>query len=113
MSRIYAAGPLWGEIFETTLFPGDKHTFQRVATSPSISKMREKNKDKKPIFYATVVGCIDYQFMFEDGHHQTGFIFDLGKQFQLKQTVLASGKISGLTWMMHRSSLLISILFPI
>ncbi len=61
--------PSGGEIFETTLFPGDKHTFQRTATSPPVSKMRERDKDKKAIFYAAVVGCIDYQFMFGDGHH--------------------------------------------
>jgi hypothetical protein len=33
-------------------------------------------------------------------------------EFQWKQTVQISGKISGLTWMTHRSSLLISISFP-
>jgi hypothetical protein len=76
--------PSGGEIFETTLFPGDKHTFQRTATSPPVSKMRERNKDKKAIFYAAVVGCIDYQFMFGDGHHQTGFIFDLGKKMPVE-----------------------------
>jgi hypothetical protein len=72
--------PSRGQIFETTLFPGDKHTFQRVATFRSVSKLRERDKDKKAIFYAALVGCIDYQFMFEDGHHQTGFIFDLGRK---------------------------------
>jgi hypothetical protein len=73
-----------GQLFETTLFPGDKHTFQRVATFQFVSKLRERDKDKKPIFYAAVVGCIDYKFMFGDGHHQTGFIFDLGKRIPVE-----------------------------
>jgi hypothetical protein len=73
-----------GQIFETTLFPGDKHTFQRVAAFTLVSKLRERDKDKRAIFYAAVVGCIDYQFMFGNGHHQTGFIFDLGKKIPIE-----------------------------
>jgi hypothetical protein len=72
--------PPGGEIFETTLFPGDKHTFQRVATFRLVSKLRQRDKNRKAIFHAAVVGCIDYQFMFGDAYHQTGFIFDLGKK---------------------------------
>jgi hypothetical protein len=76
--------PSGGQIFETTLFPGDKYTFQRVAAFQFVSKLRERDKDKKAVFYAAIVGCIDYQFMFGAGHHQTGFIFDLGKQIPVE-----------------------------
>jgi hypothetical protein len=78
--------PSGGQSFEVTLFPGDKYTFQRVAAFTLVSKLRERDKDKKAIFYAALVGCIDYQFMFEDGHHKTGFIFDLGRKRNTVET---------------------------
>jgi hypothetical protein len=76
--------PSDGETSETTLFPGDKYTFQRVVSFRFVSKLRERDKNKKAIFYAAVVGCIGYQFMFEDKYHYTGFIFDLGKKMPVE-----------------------------
>jgi hypothetical protein len=76
--------PPKGIIFETTLFPGDDHTFQRVVSFRFVSGLRTRDKDHKAIFYGVVVGCIDYQFMFAEGHHQTGFIFDLGKKMPIE-----------------------------
>lgn len=45
-----------------TLFPGQQKVFEKTTYSPSA-----------PI--PIVVGCVDYSFAFESGHHQTPFVF--------------------------------------
>ena len=56
----------------TTLFPGQEKIFpQDVFVKPASSA---------DIFDGTFVGCIDYQFEFAEGHHQTPIIFSVDKR---------------------------------
>lgn len=34
----------------------------------------------RPSIFLTVAGCVDYQFAFEAGHHQTGFLYTLSRR---------------------------------
>lgn len=54
-------------IHQVGIGPGDLpfSTFKGPAGSPTQGIMPQ------------VVGCVDYQFAFEQGHHQTGFIFEI------------------------------------
>ena len=36
-------------------------------------------KDDRPFAVFFVLGCVDYRFEFESGHHQTGFVYELRK----------------------------------
>ncbi|HEV7673268.1 MAG TPA: hypothetical protein VGQ12_01930 [Candidatus Angelobacter sp.] len=60
-----------------TLFPGDstpddftfRMTHNEIAASVDTSA--------KKFIQLTIMGCVDYQFSFAEGHHQTPFIYDI------------------------------------
>jgi hypothetical protein len=64
-----------------TLFP-DQTTTRNTGMSISQSDLMKASVtitkgDPRRAFMPIVVGCVDYQFTFEGGHHQTGFAYDL------------------------------------
>jgi hypothetical protein len=62
-----------------TLFPGDQTTREAgMSMSPGDIKNAEYPSTKGRSFIVPIiVGCVDYQFEFASGHHQTGFIYQL------------------------------------
>lgn len=79
--------PVGLNIDGVTLFPGETqtHAHNLPISRASMEQFHQKFKtdfgdDIAGRFFPTLVGCIDYKFTFEDGHHQTGFILDLRKR---------------------------------
>jgi hypothetical protein len=64
---------------EFTMFPGDQYSKGAIAFmfKDAIAESRKRNKEGHAVISAAIVGCIDYQFLFAEAHHQTGFIFDV------------------------------------
>ncbi len=65
---------------EITSWPGDQIEFRTRAWMNSLDMRRFKplaNNTPFPISLLTIVGCVDYEFSFSPGHHQTGLIYDL------------------------------------
>jgi hypothetical protein len=73
-----------------TLFP-DSSTERQQSVSISAEDVRNQengatNRDyNRATFF--VLGCVDYRFEFETGHHQTGFVYELSK-YELRNGVL-------------------------
>jgi hypothetical protein len=74
-----------------TLFPGETqtHAHDLPITLASIQEYAQRiaancgdeiTKAWSGTFLPTLVGCVDYKFTFEEGHHQTGFILDLRRR---------------------------------
>lgn len=63
-----------------TLFPDEQTTRDAgMSMTPDEIKSAETKPPKwdKPFIVVLVAGCVDYQFEFERGHHQTGFLYQL------------------------------------
>jgi hypothetical protein len=60
-----------------TLFPGDTITqnITVILNAEELKRITEKVNFIKPF----IVGTIDYSFVFENGHHQTGFILEVAR----------------------------------
>jgi len=61
--------------FGFTLFPGDTIT-QDWTVNISVEELKRITQ-KADFIMPVIVGTIDYGFVFEDGHHQTGFIIEV------------------------------------
>ena len=61
----------WG----ITLFPGD--TIVENMTMSIGAEELKRSTQIVDFIEPTIVGTIDYSFVFEDGHHQTGFVVEL------------------------------------
>jgi hypothetical protein len=59
-----------------TLFPTDQETKTRQLSfdTKDVELGIVRTKNAKPVIIPAIVGCVDYQFEFAPGHHQTGFI---------------------------------------
>jgi hypothetical protein len=67
---------------ELTSWPGDRLVFPIVAWMNSVEMPRFKpfaDASPFPISLLAIVGCVDYEFSFVEGHHQTALIYDLFK----------------------------------
>jgi hypothetical protein len=64
-----------------TLFPGGQTTkdagMSMVPADIKNAEFRPPNTKERPFIVPIIVGCVDYQFEFARGHHQTGFIYQL------------------------------------
>ena len=68
---------------EVTSWPGDKIVFPVVAWLDSIDMTRFKplsDGTPFPITLLAIVGCLNYEFSFAPGHHQTALIYTLRKK---------------------------------
>lgn len=62
-----------------TLFPGDQIS-QNITVNLNAVDIKKFEKDiHAPFIAPTVAGCVDYKFEFSQGHHQTGFVYDVMK----------------------------------
>jgi len=60
-----------------TIFPGNETT-RNTGVSMVPGDMKDAEfRDPRPFINPVIVGCIDYQFGFKNGHHQTGFVYAL------------------------------------
>jgi hypothetical protein len=70
-----------GEFAAFTLFPGGQTTRDVVMSMAQAdianAEFRPPNTKERPFIVPIIVGCIDYQFEFKPGHHQTGFLYTL------------------------------------
>jgi hypothetical protein len=67
---------------ELTLWPGDQLVFPVDAwmNSQELPAFKEwADRTPFPIALIAIIGCIDYEFSFGEGHHQTALIYDLHK----------------------------------
>jgi hypothetical protein len=65
---------------EFTMFPGDQYTIPRLAfmQPEAINEaQKRRSKDGQTVILPRIIGCVDYQFLSDETHHQTGFIFDI------------------------------------
>jgi hypothetical protein len=63
-----------------TIFPGDVFAVQLILPIPRKDiEAAIGHSEESKWFAPTLIGCVDYKFTFEDGHHQTGFYADLHK----------------------------------
>ncbi len=74
--------------FGFTLFPSEPlvYTYKLHITKNDMTDFSRnwaemtKTKEERTAFSISLIGCVIYGFTFEDGVHQTGFIFDLDKR---------------------------------
>jgi hypothetical protein len=70
------------ELFPFTLFP-DQKTTRDAGMSMTPDEITKAKTDipgaEGPAIFLIVVGCVDYQFPFEAGHHQTGFLYEVSR----------------------------------
>jgi hypothetical protein len=82
-AAVFRRNPVQNELRpELTSWPGDTIAFPVRAWLSSVEMPRFKplaDNTPFPITLLTIVGCVDYEFSFDSGHHQTGIIFDLRK----------------------------------
>jgi hypothetical protein len=84
-SRAFRSEPTQHELRpELTSWPnGDTIVFPVRAWLNSIDMARFKSLADNtpfPIALLSIVGCVDYEFSFSSGHHQTGLIYNLRKE---------------------------------
>jgi hypothetical protein len=87
---------------EVTLWPGETLDFPRLVfmqgdDMPRIKEWADR-ASPHPIALPLLIGCVDYEFTFAEGHHQTALIYDLHRvdQFAAEgQTVLGAIPLEG------------------
>jgi hypothetical protein len=74
MARDFSPRNLW-----LTIFPGDTRTEPLIEITVPEEELRAKTLPNGILFPA-VVGCINYQYVFSNEWHQSGFIYRLRKR---------------------------------
>jgi hypothetical protein len=78
------------------IFPEDtiETTISVILMHPEIKRITQY----VPFIMPTVVGCVDYGFVFETGRHQTGFIVDVRRTDRPRPEAIAKKRSPSSIW---------------
>jgi hypothetical protein len=78
----FVPNQVWPFDSEYVLFPGQQVVETKTIVMVGLGEVREWNNPKRAVVHPLLIGCIDYQFLSSDAHHQTGFIFQIRPKVQ-------------------------------